>query len=104
MTNKIIIFLAIDDDTLISELQPLIDKSKYRIESYNSEIECIQNLDLNPDILLIDYHFNNNLNTKEKNSVTIIEKIKEKKLDTKIFMFSERESAKLYLDIIENKI
>lgn len=103
MSDKMTIFLAIDDNKLLDEIEPLINKNKFRIESYPSEVECIQHLDLKPEYLLIDYHLNNNSGQKEKNSVTVIESIKEKKLGTKIFMFSDRGTAKIYLDMIENK-
>ncbi|NOZ48053.1 MAG: hypothetical protein GXO79_14945 [Chlorobi bacterium] len=100
MNNKQKIFLAIDNEKLINELIALIDKNKYSLASYNSEIECIENLHKNPDILLIDYHLNNNTDVKEKKSVSVIEKIKENKLSTKVFMFSEKGSAKTYINII----
>ena len=103
MSDKITIFLAIDDDKLLNEIQPLINKDKFRIESYHSEVECIQNLDHKPDYLLIDYHLNNNSDQKEKKSVSVIESIKKLKLKTKIFMFSDRGSVKIYLAMIENK-
>ena len=101
MEDKLILFIASDDAELIAELTPLINASKYKIESYTSENECINHLDENPDILLIDYKMNYDLAEKEKKSVEVIEKIKEKKLDTKIFMFSDRESAKIYLSMLE---
>lgn len=103
MDDKITIFLAIDDDKLLNEIQPLINIDKFKIESYHSEVECIEHLDLKPEYLIIDYHLNNNSSQKEKNSVSVIESIKKKKLGTKIFMFSDRGSAKIYLNMIENK-
>jgi len=103
MSEKSIIFLASNDDKLLSELEDLLDKNKYHIESFTSEVDCIKQLDKYPDIILIDYKLNYNAGQKEQNSVEIIENIKQKKLPTRIFMFSNKESARIYVDMIENK-
>ena len=100
MIDKLIIFLAIEDDQFVTELQLLIDSSKFIIERYKSDTECINNLHLKPDFLLIDYHLSNNLDIKDKRSVSVIEKIKENQLPTKVFMFSEKQSAKMYIKML----
>lgn len=100
MADKLILFIASDDSELITQLVPLINSDKYKVESYTSETDCISHLDQEPDILLIDYLMSYNVDEKEKKSVEVIEKIKEKKLDTKVYMFSDRESAKMYLSFL----
>ena len=101
MSDKQTIFLAIDDDELLAELKSLINLDKYTIKSYKTENECNDNLHLKPDVIFIDFLLNNQKDTKEKRSVEVIEKIKENKLGTKIFMFSDKESAKFYLSILD---
>ena len=101
MSDKQTIFLAIDDDELLTELKSLINLDKYTIKSYKTESECNDNLHLKPDIIFIDFLLNNQKDTKEKRSVEVIEKIKENKLGTRIFMFSDKESAKFYLSILD---
>ncbi len=55
MKNKLIFF--VDDDKLMLNLMEYTFKCRenFEVKSYFSGEECIQNLDLNPDLIVLDY-------------------------------------------------
>lgn len=55
----------VDDDKLILNLMEYVFQSKngYRIKTFSSGEECLSNLHLNPDLIILDYLFSNNGNS-----------------------------------------
>ena len=49
----------VDDDKLILNLMEYVFQSKngYRIRTFSSGEDCLSNLNLNPDLIILDYYF-----------------------------------------------
>lgn len=60
MDSKLIFF--VDDDRVINNLMEYTFKSRdnYDVLTFGSGEECIENLYRNPDLIVLDFHFNKN--------------------------------------------
>ncbi len=67
--NKMI--FMVDDDKVILNLLEYVFQSKngYIIKTFSSGEECLQNMNLNPDLVVLDYI----LNEKDKNAMDGLE-------------------------------
>ncbi len=66
--GRSVLIFFVDDDKLILNLMEYIFQSKngYRVKTFPSCEECIKNLHLKPDLIILDYNFstenNSNMN------------------------------------------
>ncbi len=76
MSDKLIFF--VDDDKMMLNLMEYTFKCRdgYEVKSYFSGEECIENLHLNPNLVVLDYYLNDD-NVSSMSGLEILEKINE---------------------------
>ncbi|MEI7801722.1 MAG: response regulator, partial [Bacteroidota bacterium] len=62
--------------------------------------DCLRNLDLNPDYIILDYNLNS-VNTSAANGLEILKKIKEEKPDVFVIFLSGQEKIEIAVDTIK---
>lgn len=91
-TQEIKIFLVDDDKSYLYALGFYLKKElKYTIYCYETGEECLKNLHLNPQLIVLDYY----LNTEEPdaiNGLDTLKLIKRRKPKTKVVMLSGQET------------
>ena len=89
-----VIFLVDDDELYLLRLKDhLTEKLAFsaRIYTYTSGEECLANLNLNPDIIVLDYYFTPNDGGKDiklMNGIELIGRLKELAPDVHLIMLS----------------
>lgn len=90
--QEIKIFLVDDDKSYLYALGFHLKKEmKYKIFCYETGEECLKNLYLNPDIIVLDYYLNGS-NPDAINGLETLKSIKRRKSKTKIIMLSGQET------------
>ncbi len=84
----------VDDELLLSEMLTDYLKDQYegfQITSFSTGEACLQSLDEQPDVIVLDYY----LNSKERdaaNGIDILKQIKKRKKALPVIMLSSQES------------
>jgi DNA-binding NarL/FixJ family response regulator len=92
--DEAVIFLVDDDELYLLRLKDHLTEKLYfktRIYTYISGEECLNNLSLNPDIIVLDYYFNppdDSTGHKPMNGIELIKKLKEQRPDVHLIMLS----------------
>lgn len=86
------IFVVDDDEMLLEAIKDYITrKTKHTVQLYKTGEECIEHIDENPDVIILDY----NLNAVSKNAANgmkILETIKKINKDIRVIMLSSQEA------------
>lgn len=86
--NSKLIFLVDDDKVIINLLEYVFQgKNGYNIKSFLSGEECISNMHMNPDIVVLDYILNAS-DLTALNGLETLEKIKETNPDVSVIILS----------------
>jgi two-component system, OmpR family, response regulator len=93
--DEAVIFLVDDDDLYLLRLKDHLQEKLYfktRIYTYTSGEDCLANLNLNPDIIVLDYYFNpaedSGSDKKLMNGLELIRHLKENSPDVHLIMLS----------------
>ncbi|PZF71437.1 response regulator [Taibaiella soli] len=99
--QKRVIFL-VDDEPIQNEMLKdyLSERFLYDIKVYDNGEEALQNLNLNPEIVVLDYHLNAH-RADAKNGVEILKEIKDKAPDTQVIMLSGQDKIEVAVDSIK---
>ena len=92
------IFL-VDDEPIQNEMLKdyLSERFLYNIKTFDNGEEAIRNLNLNPEIIVLDYHLNAHRSDAE-NGVSVLKKIKEKSPATQVIMLSGQDKIDVAID------
>jgi len=92
--GKLVFF--VDDDKMILNLLEYTLKNKldYEVKTYFSGEECVQNLNLNPDLIVLDHNFGSNGHTG-KNGLDILKEIKKVNNKLPVIILTSHEDQKL---------
>lgn len=95
-TNPLI--FIVEDDVLYQEmLKNELHQNQYdNIEVYTGGTECIGNLHKVPDIVMLDYNLNENMN-----GIQVLKKIKKSNSHTQVIMFSAQERLEVVINSIK---
>lgn len=101
MNEKLIFF--VDDDKMIINLLEYTVKSKipHKVKTFSSGEDCLANIDLNPDLIILDHI----LSTTDKEALTGMDTLKEIvkiKPEIPIIMLSGQEDKSLVSKFIKN--
>ena len=103
MSEQKLIFI-VDDDPFINMLVVKRFTSEgYTIEAFGFGEDCISALDRNPDLVILDYYFVNNVH-KVMNGMEIFDKIKELKPDLPVIMLSGQDKGEIVLELARKGI
>ena len=95
------IFIVDDDRNQSTMLKDFLSNSELNINTYSSGEECIKNLDANPDIIFLDYHFDL-LGPNAMNGIDILKEIKARKPQVEVVMISSQDKIEVALTTMEN--
>lgn len=103
MSDKKLIFI-VDDDPFINMLVvKRFTSDGYRLEAYLYGEDCLNALNKNPDLIILDYYFVNN-DHKVMNGMEVFDKIKELKPDIPVIMLSGQEKGEIVLELARKGI
>lgn len=104
MEQQIKVFIVDDDLIYLKSLENSLEESSY----YKSELrtfltgeECIKNLYLQPDVVILDYYLNS-IDANAMNGLKTLAKIKEVDPKIKVIMLSGQESPEVAANSIKN--
>lgn len=92
------IFL-VDDEPIQNEMLKdyLSERFEYKIKTYDSGEGAIKDMQLNPQIIVLDYHLNAHL-PNAQNGVEVLKMIKETSPETKVIMLSGQDKIEVAVD------
>ncbi len=103
MSKRKLIFI-VDDDPFINQLViKRFNSEDYLVEPFEYGEECIDALERNPDLIILDYYFFKS-GIKVLNGMEIFDKIKEKKPDVPIVMLSGQDRGDVVLEMARKGI
>ncbi len=97
-TNKRYLFL-VDDEPIQNEMLKdyLSERFLYDIKTFESGEDMLKSLDLDPEIVVLDYHLSAHL-PNAKNGVEILKEIKTLRPDTQVIMLSGQDKIDVAVD------
>ncbi|MCK4663459.1 MAG: response regulator transcription factor [Bacteroidales bacterium] len=100
MDKKYNIFL-VDDDFIFLEMlkETLIDNEDYNIVAFQSGEECLKNLHMEPDVIVLDY-FLNSEDPDAKDGLEILKEIHNIMSKAKVVILSGQEDGNLVYDFV----
>jgi two-component system, OmpR family, response regulator len=103
MSNQKLIFV-VDDDPFINMLVvKRFTSDGFRLEAFLYGEECLDALNKNPDLIILDYYFVNK-EYKVMNGMEVFDKIKEIKPDIPVIMLSGQEKGEIVLELARKGI
>ncbi len=92
------IFL-VDDEPIQNEMLKdyLSERFKYQIKTYESGEEAIRDLNLNPSIIVLDYHLSAHL-PDAQDGVEVLKMLKELKPESQVIMLSGQDKLEVAVD------
>jgi CheY-like chemotaxis protein len=103
MAEPKLIFI-VDDDPFINMLVVKRFTSEgYNIEAFGYGEDCIGALSRNPDLVILDYYFVNNVQ-KVMNGMEVFDRIKELKPDMPVIMLSGQDKGEIVLELARKGI
>jgi two-component system, OmpR family, response regulator len=103
MNDQKLIFI-VDDDPFINMLVvKRFTSAGYRLEAFAYGEECLNALNKNPDLIILDYYFVKN-DHKVMNGMEVFDKIKELKPELPVIMLSGQEKGEIVLELARKGI
>ena len=103
MDSKKLIFV-VDDDSFINTLViKRLASDKYELEAFETGEDCLDALNKNPDLIILDYLFVKK-NHEYMNGMQVLDKIKELKPDTPVIMLSGQDKGEVVLELARKGI
>ncbi|MEA1886178.1 MAG: response regulator [Bacteroidota bacterium] len=103
MNRRKLIFI-VDDDPFINQLIiKRFNSEEYLVEPFEYGEECIDALDRDPDLIILDYYFFKS-GIKVLNGMEIFDKIREEKPDVPIIMLSGQDRGDIVLEMARKGI
>ncbi len=101
--EKIKLFL-VDDDAVFLKLLAieLLDHADFEIETYATGELCIQQLDQNPDVIVLDYHLDG-IQKNAMNGIQTLDKIKAFNSDIPVIMLSSQDKIEVAIDCMHHR-
>lgn len=92
----------VDDEPIQNEMLKdyLSERFLYNIKIFDNGEEALQNMSLNPEIIVLDYHLSAH-KRDAMNGVDVLKKIKEKYPDTQVIMLSGQDKIEVATDSIK---
>ena len=88
-----------DDDRLILNLleYTINNTEDYQVKTFSSGEDCINNLDMNPDLIVLDHYFQKS-GSPAMNGIDIIKIIREKKINTPVIILTGHEDDEIAME------
>jgi two-component system, OmpR family, response regulator len=101
LKKTITIFLVEDDKMFLHALGFNLHKMpQYKVYCYSSGEECLKNMDLKPQIIILDYYLNEN-KPDAINGLDVLSEIKKTKPNTTVIMLSGQKDLDIALNTLK---
>jgi len=103
MSDRKLLFI-VDDDPFINQLViKRFNSDDYLVEPFEYGEECIEALDRDPDLIILDYYFFKS-GEKVLNGMEVFDRIREKKPDVPVIMLSGQDRGDVVLELARKGI
>lgn len=103
MNDQKLIFIVDDDPFINALVVKRFTSEEYRLEAFESGEECLEALDKDPSLIILDYLFTNK-NRIFSNGMEVFDKIKEVKPHIPVIMLSGQERGDVVLQLVRKGI
>ena len=103
--NEYTVYLVDDDKMFLASLKNSIQQqfgSMFAIKEFANGEECLQKLDEEPDIVVLDYYLNDEEHPDAMDGLKILKEIKTASKDSLVIMLSGQDKLQVALDSIKN--
>ena len=102
-TSPISIFLVDDDAVFLKSLEiDFLHKGNFEINPFSTGEKCIEHLEENPSIIILDYHLNG-IDKNAMNGMDTLDIIKQKNPDIEVIMLSSQDKIEVAIDCMHHK-
>jgi two-component system, OmpR family, response regulator len=101
--TKIKLFLVDDDALFLKSLEiAFLQQADFAIETYTTGELCLQQLSLNPDVIILDYHLDG-IDAKAMNGIETLDKIKAYNPDIPVVMLSSQDKIDVAVNCMHHR-
>jgi two-component system, OmpR family, response regulator len=101
--NKIKLFLVDDDAVFLKSLEiDFLEKGDFDIETFSTGELCIESLDKNPDLIILDFQLDG-IVAGAMNGIETLDKIKANNNDTPVIMLSSQDKIDVAISCMHHK-
>ena len=101
--SKIKLFLVDDDAVFLNSLKiQFLNEADFDIETYNTGELCLENLDKNPDVIILDYHLDG-ITKNAMNGLKTLDTIKKTKPEIPIIILSSQDKIEVAVECMHHK-
>lgn len=101
--KKIKLFLVDDDALFLKSLQiEFMESANFEIQTFSTGELCLENLNQNPDIIILDYHLDG-INKGVMNGLDVLDKIKLINQEIPVIMLSSQDKIDVAVQCIHHK-
>jgi DNA-binding NarL/FixJ family response regulator len=101
--NKIKMFLVDDDALFLKSLEiEFLDHADFDIQTFATGELCINNLDENPDVIILDFHLDG-IEKNAMNGLETLDKIKIFNSETPVIMLSSQDKIDVAIKCMHHK-
>jgi DNA-binding NtrC family response regulator len=103
LNNKIKLFLVDDDAVYLKSLEiEFLAHADFLIETYATGELCLKNLDIKPDVIILDYLLDG-IDKTAMNGIETLDKIKAKYPEIPVVMLSGQDKIEVAVDCMHHK-
>ena len=101
--QKIKLFLVDDDALYLKSLEiEFMERGEFKIETYSTGELCLENLNHNPDIIILDYELSG-IDKKAMNGIDVLDKIKAYDPEIPVIMLSSQDKIEVAVNCMHHK-
>jgi len=101
--KKNLIFLVDDDELFLKDLElEFSENTKSEVRSYGTGEECLANIFLNPDIVILDYYLNS-INKNAIDGLETLERIKTANFQIPVIMLSSQDKIEVAVNCMKHQ-
>ena len=101
--NKIKIFLVDDDALFLKSLEiQFLDHGDFDLETFATGELCIKNLDINPDVVILDFHLDG-IDKTAMNGLETLDKIKKINPEIPVIILSSQDKIDVAISCMHHK-
>jgi two-component system OmpR family response regulator len=103
MDEKKLVFIVDDDPFILNLLKKRFESDEMEIIAFSYGEECVEKLNLNPDLIILDYLFSKP-DEEVMNGLEIFNKIKEYSKEIPVIMLSGQDRGDIVLELARKGI
>jgi DNA-binding NtrC family response regulator len=98
-----LIFLVDDDELFLKDLElEFSENTKSEVRSFGTGEECLANIFMNPDIIILDYYLNS-INKNAIDGLETLERIKTSNIQIPVIMLSSQDKIEVAVNCMKHQ-